>query len=147
MGSFAALTTLYLHACQELTYVFKSSMLESVSNLKELQIDDCENMKTIISTDHGVSECGSISLTSLTLDDLPELVSIWDGTDQTKLLFENITVYDCPQLKQMTIDSELEQTLKKISGEQDWWEWEENELRSKFEAIFNPIKEGDVHTS
>ncbi|OMP10789.1 hypothetical protein COLO4_04266 [Corchorus olitorius] len=37
-GSFAAaLRTLNLHACPELTYVLKSTMLESVSNLEELQ--------------------------------------------------------------------------------------------------------------
>ncbi|OMP07215.1 Disease resistance protein [Corchorus olitorius] len=136
----------------------------NLTKLKYCIISECPKLEAIVDSkdigtqivfqalehlNHGASESGSISLESLILNDLPELVNIWEGT-QTKLLFENITVYDCPQLKQMTIDSELEQTLKKISGEQDWWDelkWEENELRSKFEAIFNPIQEGDVHTS
>ncbi|XP_022761546.1 disease resistance protein At4g27190-like [Durio zibethinus] len=147
-GSFAALRTLSLHACPKLTYVFKSSMLQFISNLEELQVDDCEAMEKIISAEEVTESC-CISLKSLTLQYLPELVHIWEDA-QTRLLFEYISVYDCPQLKQICKDSELKQTLKEIRAEKDWWDelvWEENGIRSHFEAIFTPIGESDVHSS
>ncbi|XVF37589.1 hypothetical protein REPUB_Repub20aG0022500 [Reevesia pubescens] len=147
-GSFAALRTLFLHSCPKLKYVFKSSMLQFISNLKELQVDDCEAIENIISAEEVTESC-CISLKSLRLQYLPELVHIWKGA-QTNLLFEYISVYDCPQLQQICIDSKLKQTLKEIKAEKDWWDnlvWEENEIQSHFEAIFTPILEGDVHSS
>ncbi|XP_022761545.1 LOW QUALITY PROTEIN: disease resistance protein At4g27190-like [Durio zibethinus] len=147
-GSFAALRTLSLYACPKLTYVFKSSMLQFISNLEELLVDDCEAIEKIISMEE-VKESCCISLKSLTLQYLPKLVHIWEDA-QTRLLFEYISVYDCPQLKQICKDLELKQTLKEIRAEKDWWDelvWEENGVRLHFEAIFTPIGEGDVHSS
>ncbi|XVF65760.1 hypothetical protein PTKIN_Ptkin09bG0275900 [Pterospermum kingtungense] len=149
-GSFAALTILSLHACPKLTYVFRTSMLQFIYNLEELQVDDCEAIEKIVSTDEVTNtESCCISLKRLTLLCLPELVNIWEGA-QTKLLFEYLSVYNCPQLKQICIDSELKQTLKEIRAEQDWWDNlvpEEKRILSDCEAIFTPICEGDVYSS
>ncbi|XVF29552.1 hypothetical protein REPUB_Repub15cG0131200 [Reevesia pubescens] len=145
-GSFAALRTLSLHACPKLTYVFKSSMLQFISNLEKLQVDDCEAIEKIVSAEEDTESC-CISLKSLTLNSLPELIHISEGV-QSKLLFEYISVCDCPQLKHICVDSELKQTLKEIRAEKDWWDElvrEENAIPSDFEAIFTPIREGDVH--
>ncbi|XP_022760807.1 disease resistance protein At4g27190-like [Durio zibethinus] len=109
-GSFSALRALSLYACPKLTYVFKSSMLQFISNLEKLLVDDCEAIEKIISAEEVTESC-CISLKSLTLQYLPKLVHIWEDA-QTRLLFEYISVYDCPQLKQICKDSELKQTLK-----------------------------------
>ncbi|XVF65766.1 hypothetical protein PTKIN_Ptkin09bG0276500 [Pterospermum kingtungense] len=146
-GSFAALKTLALHACPKVTYVFKSSMLQFVSNLEELQVDDCEAIEKIVSRDEVTdTESYCISLKRLKLHCLPELVHIWEA-DQTKLLFEYFSVYDCPQLKQICLDSKLKRKLKEIRAEQDWWDnlvSEEKAILSDCEAIFIPICERDV---
>ncbi|KAH1047226.1 hypothetical protein J1N35_038010 [Gossypium stocksii] len=118
-------------------------MLLFFSNLEELKVDDCEAIEKIISDDDEISEARCISLKSLKLHYLPELVHIWEGP-QAKVLFEYIEVYDCPQLKQIFEDSELKQTLKKIRADKDWWnglEWEEPAVGSYFEAIFKEGKE------
>ncbi|XVF29355.1 hypothetical protein REPUB_Repub15cG0113600 [Reevesia pubescens] len=138
-GSFAALRNLCLHACPKLTYVLKSPMLQFLSNLEELQVDDCEAIEKIVSIEDDTESC-CISLKSLTLNSLPELIHISEGV-QTKLLFEYISVYDCPQLKQICIVSESKQTLKEIRVEKDWWE--ETAIRSDFEANFTVTSEGD----
>ncbi|KAB2062457.1 hypothetical protein ES319_A10G153400v1 [Gossypium barbadense] len=141
-GSFAALRSLSLCTCPELTYVFKSSMLLFFSNLEELKVDDCEAIEKIISDDE-ISEARCISLKSLKLHYLPELVHIGEAS-QAKVLFEYIEVYDCPQLKQIFEDSELKQTLKKIRADKDWWnglEWEEPAVGSYFETVFKEGKE------
>ncbi|KAL1149062.1 hypothetical protein V6Z11_A10G166600 [Gossypium hirsutum] len=141
-GSFAALRSLSLCTCPELTYVFKSSMLLFFSNLEELKVDDCEAIEKIISDDE-ISEARCISLKSLKLHYLPELVHIGEAP-QAKVLFEYIEVYDCPQLKQIFEDSELKQTLKKIRADKDWWnglEWEEPAVGSYFETVFKEGKE------
>ncbi|XVF29547.1 hypothetical protein REPUB_Repub15cG0130700 [Reevesia pubescens] len=143
-GSFAALRTLSFHACPKLTYVFKSSMLQFLSNLEELQVDDCEAIEKIFSAEEDTESC-CISLKSLTLNSLPELIHISEGV-QGRLLFEYISVYDCPQLKQICVDSELKQTLKEIRAEKDWWDElvrKENAIPSDFEAIFTATSEGD----
>ncbi|TYG99133.1 hypothetical protein ES288_A10G171300v1 [Gossypium darwinii] len=141
-GSFAALRSLSLCTCPELTYVFKSSMLLFFSNLEELKVDDCEAIEKIISDDE-ISEARCISLKSLKLHYLPELVHIGEAP-QAKVLFEYIEVYDCPQLNQIFEDSELKQTLKKIRADKDWWnglEWEEPAVGSYFETVFKEGKE------
>ncbi|XVF65772.1 hypothetical protein PTKIN_Ptkin09bG0277100 [Pterospermum kingtungense] len=150
-GSFAALRILTLHACPKLTYVFKTSMLQFIYSLEELQVDDCEAIETIVSTDEEVTDTESccISLKKLTLHSLPALVHIWEG-GEIKLLFEYLTVYDCPQLKQICTDSELKQTLKEIRAEQDWWDNlvpEEKGILSDYQDIFTPIHKGDVYGS
>ncbi|KAK5793536.1 hypothetical protein PVK06_034686 [Gossypium arboreum] len=84
-------------------------MLQFVPSLEELLVDDCE------AADEEITESCCISLKSLTLGCFPELVHIVEGA-QTKVLFEYITVYDYPQLKQIesAIGSDFEAIFKEV---------------------------------
>lgn len=145
-GSFAMLRTLHVHACPKLKYVFKSSMLQYISNLEELIVDDCTSIEKIIFDDI-TTESGHISLANfkrLTLHYLPALYNIWEGS---WLLVKYINVCSCPNFKKINLDSELKTTLKEIKGEKEWWdalEWKEPALRRHFEELFTPVSEDDI---
>ncbi|XVF65774.1 hypothetical protein PTKIN_Ptkin09bG0277200 [Pterospermum kingtungense] len=139
-GSFAMLRILHVHACPKLKYVFKSSMLQLVSNLEELIVDDCTTIEKII-VDDMTSEQSRISFPNfkrLTLHYLPALDNIWEGAWP---LVNHIHVYSCPNFKKINLDLELKYTLKEIKGEKNWWdalEWKEPGLGLHFEELFTP---------
>ncbi|KAK6255492.1 hypothetical protein SCA6_016797 [Theobroma cacao] len=145
-GSFAMLRSLYVHACPKLKYVFKSSMLQFISNLEELIVDDCAAIEKIIFNDK-TTDSGQISYSNckrLSLHYLPALDNIGEGA---WALCEHISVYNCPNLRKINLDSKLKHTLKEIKGEKDWWDaldWKEPALRMHFEDRFAPVSEDDI---
>ncbi|XWS13138.1 hypothetical protein CRYUN_Cryun36dG0011900 [Craigia yunnanensis] len=145
-GSFAMLRILHVHACPKLKCVLKSSMLQSISNLEELIVDDCAAIEKII-LDDMITESSHISYSNfqrLTLQYLPALDNIWEGAWP---LFQYLNVYNCPNFKKINLDLELKHTLKEIKGEKDWWdalEWKEPALRMHFEDLFTPVSEDDI---
>ncbi|XP_017975240.1 PREDICTED: disease resistance protein At4g27190 [Theobroma cacao] len=145
-GSFAMLQSLYVHACPKLKYVFKSSMLQFISNLEELIVDDCTAIEKIIFNDK-TTDSGQISYSNckrLSLHYLPALDNIGEGAWP---LCEHISVYNCPNLRKINLDSKLKHTLKEIKGEKDWWDaldWKEPALRMDFEDRFAPVSEDDI---
>ncbi|XVF29562.1 hypothetical protein REPUB_Repub15cG0132000 [Reevesia pubescens] len=145
-GSFAMLRILYVHACPKLKYVLKSSMLQLISNLEELIVDDCTAMEKIILDDMTteLSRMPYANFKRLTLHYLPALDNIREGAWP---LFEYISVYNCPNFKKINLDSEFKHTLKGIKGEKDWWdslEWKEPALSMDFEDLFTPVSGDDV---
>ncbi|XP_022722045.1 probable disease resistance protein At1g61300 [Durio zibethinus] len=145
-GSFAMLRTLHVHACPKLKYVLRNSMLQFITNLEELIVDDCAAIEKIIVDDMTVesSHISHFNFKTLTLHYLPVLDNIWEGAWP---LFEYINVYNCPNIKKINLDSELKRTLKEIKGEKDWWdalEWKEPALRMHFDDRFTPVSEDDL---
>ncbi|XVF65776.1 hypothetical protein PTKIN_Ptkin09bG0277400 [Pterospermum kingtungense] len=145
-GSFAMLRTLHVHACLKLKYVFKSSMLQFLSNLDELIVDDCTTIEKII-VDDMTPEQSYFSFSNfkrLTLHYLPALDNICEGAWP---FVKYIDVYSCPNFKKINLDLELKHTLKEIKGEKNWWdalEWKEPGLGLHFEQLFTPVSEDDI---
>ncbi|KAJ4723677.1 Disease resistance protein [Melia azedarach] len=134
-GSFAELRILSVHTCPKLEYIFKSSMIQLLTKLEELTVEDCSAVESIILEGEIVdSSCIALpSLKKLRLHYLPGLVNIWRSAWP---LLECISFYDCPQLKKIGMDSKLKDSVVEIKAEKDWWyglEWEDTDMRSHFE--------------
>ncbi|OMO66829.1 putative Disease resistance protein RPS5 [Corchorus olitorius] len=89
-------------------------------NLKILTVLDCESMEEIIS-ESSEEEKAFPKLKTISLTRLRKLKSISRSPISSSSLFE-IEVSQCPSLKQLPLDIESADFLKKIRGETEWWE-------------------------
>ncbi|KAK0607330.1 hypothetical protein LWI29_013421 [Acer saccharum] len=144
-GSFAGLKILSLCACPKLKNVFSSSMIDFVSKLEELVVEDCPSIEEIVLEGDIIgSDCILLpSLKKLTLHDLPELVNIWKSAWPS---LEHISFYNCPKLKKIGWNSELKRTIREIEAEKSWWdelEWEDTDLKLELQDHLATICEDD----
>lgn len=145
-GSFAELRVLSVYACPRLKYVFRSSMIQFLSKLEQLVVEDCPAMEEIIHEGQIIdSDCIMLpSLKKLTLRYLPGLVNIWTSAWPS---LEHISFYDCPKLKNLGVDSKLKDTIIEIKAEKTWWdtlEWEDDDLHLHLESFFSAVSENDL---
>ncbi|KAA8535586.1 hypothetical protein F0562_030588 [Nyssa sinensis] len=149
-GSFHRLKSLSIHTCPKLTFVLTCSMLQILSNLEVLVVDDCQEVKDILVEDRDtdvVINSGDIvlpKLKKLNLHYMPKLVSIWKGSWPS---VEHISFYNCPNLKNLHMSFDLEHTIKEIKAEKDWWEalsWEDTALFMRLQAHFTPLCDDDL---
>ena len=78
-GSLAQLTTLTLTKCPELKKIFSNGMIQQLSKLQHLKVEECHQIEEIImDSENQVLEVDALPrLKTLVLIDLPELRSIW----------------------------------------------------------------------
>ncbi|MED6108932.1 hypothetical protein PIB30_028914 [Stylosanthes scabra] len=100
--SFSSLTKLVVHRCNGVLYLFTSSTAESLAQVKEIMISDCESMREIISKedDESNESNGSIifeQLQVLHLEGLPMMRWFYSG--KRTLCF--------PSLQQLSMFGEL----------------------------------------
>ncbi|KAK1578137.1 hypothetical protein Q3G72_027839 [Acer saccharum] len=110
---------------------YSDSMIDFVSKLEELVVEDCPAIEEIVLEGDIIgSDCILLpSLKKLTLHDLPELVDIWKSAWPE---LEHISFYNCPKLKKIGWNSELKRTIREIEAEKSWWdelEWEVTDLK------------------
>ncbi|KAM7478737.1 hypothetical protein LguiA_026950 [Lonicera macranthoides] len=149
-GCLSSLIILDLHTCPNLSTIFSPLLLCNLTNLKELTLEDCPKVKSVICVDSCSYEFLLPSLEKISLLDLPELVSIFSGALIAPKL-ERMLVYNCPNLK--TLSPVETSSMKEIKGEREWWEgleWHKSEQRSEQDdnyllGIFVPLKsDGDL---
>ncbi|XP_042515543.1 disease resistance protein At4g27190-like isoform X2 [Macadamia integrifolia] len=143
LGSLARLKYLALHTCPKLRYIFSTVMLQCLSNLEELVVEDCPGIEEVI---EGMTVEYDVlpRLKRLSLHYLPELVGIWKGAWCS---LEQTSFYNCPKLKNLSMGFQFPKAIKEIKGERDWWnelEWEETALFLRLQSYFMPISEGDL---
>jgi hypothetical protein len=91
-----------------LEYIFTSSTLESLKQLKELTVAECKAMQVIVKedTEHTEKSKSIIvfpRLKSLTLADLPDLKGFFLGKNEFKWkALEKVKIYGCPQMMNFT---------------------------------------------
>lgn len=144
LGSLARLKSLTLQTCPKLQYIFSPSMLQHLSNLEELLVEDCQEIKAIIEDVTVEYDILLPRLKRLSLHYVPELVSIWKGAWHT---LEQISIYNCPKLKKLSMGFQFPDSVKEIKGERDWWnevEWEETALFLRLQPFFMPICDDDL---
>ncbi|KAL4586168.1 hypothetical protein LXL04_010800 [Taraxacum kok-saghyz] len=94
------LTKLEIFNCEVLEYVFTSSILASLKQLKELTVKECKALQVIVKEDG--STTNSIvfpRLKSLTLTDLPNLKGFFLGMNEFRWpLLEKVRMYGCPEM-------------------------------------------------
>ncbi|KAL4637273.1 hypothetical protein ACB092_03G066300 [Castanea dentata] len=102
MGSFHNLRKLEMRKCDNLIFVFSSSLLECFSQLQEIDIEDCKVMSTIVAVErkHGLQVNDDIisdtidfaQLRSLNLKTLPNLLGFCSNVDSQPLFNKKIVI-------------------------------------------------------
>ncbi|KAL4579116.1 hypothetical protein LXL04_015251 [Taraxacum kok-saghyz] len=97
------LTILNIKNCNVLEYIFTSSTLESLKQLKKLTIKRCEAIQVIVKEDGehtGTSKPIVLPrLKSLTLGDLPNVKGFFLGVNEFRWpSLEKVKMYGCPQM-------------------------------------------------
>ncbi|KAL4586179.1 hypothetical protein LXL04_010811 [Taraxacum kok-saghyz] len=94
------LTKLEIFNCEVLEYVFTSSILASLKQLKELTVEECKALQVIVKEDGSTSNYIVFPrLKSLTLTELPNLKGFFLGMNEFRWpLLEYVQMYGCPQM-------------------------------------------------
>ncbi|KAM7481219.1 hypothetical protein LguiB_005802 [Lonicera macranthoides] len=118
----SSLEILALHTCPELTTIFNLELLRNLINLKELTVENCPKVKSLVSADPSSLEADSDFLPALEkilLVDLPELVSIFAGLPIGPKL-ESIFFSNCPMLKNLFPTDFCSKYMHDIKAESEW---------------------------
>ncbi|KAE8007901.1 hypothetical protein FH972_004458 [Carpinus fangiana] len=110
---------LTLRTCPVLTTIFIKGLLDNLCNLEELTIDDYPSIKTLVSCKVSAEHKTSHFLPNLkrmSLYYMLGLFSISSGLHTAPRL-ESLSFYDCPNLKNMSIEEVSNKDLKKIKAE------------------------------
>uniref|UniRef100_A0A6N2LET3 Disease resistance protein At4g27190-like leucine-rich repeats domain-containing protein n=1 Tax=Salix viminalis TaxID=40686 RepID=A0A6N2LET3_SALVM len=98
---FVRLTSLIVEGCRNLKYLFTTSMVESLAQLKRLDICDCVSMEEII-IKNGLGEEENVRLPKLEflkLKGLPNLTRFCTGHLIQCCFLQELWIEDCPALK------------------------------------------------
>uniref|UniRef100_A0A6N2LEU2 AAA+ ATPase domain-containing protein n=1 Tax=Salix viminalis TaxID=40686 RepID=A0A6N2LEU2_SALVM len=101
---FVRLTSLIVEGCRNLKYLFTTSMVESLAQLKRLELCDCEHMEEII-IKKGLGEEENVrgmmlpKLEFLKLKGLPNLTRFCTGHLIQCCFLQQLWIEDCPALK------------------------------------------------
>uniref|UniRef100_A0A2C9V5K2 Disease resistance protein At4g27190-like leucine-rich repeats domain-containing protein n=1 Tax=Manihot esculenta TaxID=3983 RepID=A0A2C9V5K2_MANES len=139
-SSFYALKYLTLRTCPELTTIFTPELLGNFSNLEELTIRDCPNIRSLVSCNSYDDEVNFIlpALKRISLHFLPKLTSISNGLLISSRL-ELMSFQYCLNLKSLPISKAFNENVRKIKGEQSWWQELKWEGQDSWDDIFVPI--------
>ncbi|KAI8028671.1 putative disease resistance protein [Camellia lanceoleosa] len=146
-GCLSNLRVLALHTCPNLTTIFTPNFLGNLRRLEELIVEDCCKIKSLVSQESSDLKYGYVlqSLKSISLLDLPELVSISDVTSISPML-KSLIVYNCPKLETLYVGKVPAIKDLKIKGEKEWWEslkWHESESSSSIWITFEELGRGE----
>ncbi|KAI3518025.1 hypothetical protein L1887_06367 [Cichorium endivia] len=113
------LTILHIEKCESLEYIFTSSTIESLKQLKELIVDECKAVQVIVKEigEHTETSKSLVfpRLKSLTLADLPNLKGFFLGMNEFRWpLLEKVTIYGCPQMMNFTYSQSMAPKLNYI---------------------------------
>ncbi|KAJ6757117.1 hypothetical protein OIU74_026382 [Salix koriyanagi] len=101
---FVRLTSLIVEGCRNLKYLFTTSMVESLAQLKRLELRDCVSMEEII-IKNGLGEEENVrgmmlpKLEFLKLKSLPNLTRFCTGHLIQCCFLQELWIEDCPALK------------------------------------------------
>ncbi|TQD70633.1 hypothetical protein C1H46_043834 [Malus baccata] len=117
-------------------------------NLVTIDIHDCPEMEQIINSrqlskiEEVVDGFNSFAkLNNLILLNLSKLKNIYANALPSPYL-KTIVVFNCPQLKQLPLDSSVNRRNVVIEGEEEWWnglEWEDGTTRNDFISCFRNL--------
>ncbi|KAI8027377.1 Disease resistance protein [Camellia lanceoleosa] len=146
-GCLSNLRVLALHMCPNLTTIFTPNLLGNLRRLEELIVEDCCKIKSLVSQESSDLKHGYVlqSLKSISLLDLPELVSISDVLSISPML-ESLIVYNCPKLETLYANKAPANKYLKIKGEKEWWEslkWHESESSSSIGPTYVELGRGE----
>ncbi|GKA32569.1 NB-ARC domains-containing protein, partial [Tanacetum coccineum] len=97
------LKILKIQGCHLLKHIFTFSTLESLAELEELEIKDCEAMEVIVNKETGDQKVVFPRLKSLALVNLPTVVGFFLGKNEFSWpTLEKVVISECPQITVFT---------------------------------------------
>nr|GEU77896.1 hypothetical protein [Tanacetum cinerariifolium] len=110
------LKILKIQGCRLLKHILTFSTLESLAELEELEINDCEAMEVIVNKETGDQKVVFPSLKSLALVNLPNFVGFFLGRSEFIWpALEKVVIIECPQITVFTYGQSTAPKLKFIS--------------------------------
>ena len=101
--TFGKLRTIEIEGCSSLKSVFPTSVAKALMQLEELEIEDCATVEEIVAKEEGIETTTLFvfpQLTTLELQNLPELKSFYPGKHISKwLLLNHLQIENCNKLK------------------------------------------------
>ncbi|KAJ0693069.1 putative leucine-rich repeat domain superfamily [Helianthus annuus] len=112
------LKKVHITLCNRLPYIFTFSTLESLKQLKELNVSFCKAMQVIVkeeNTGKSSKEVVFPRLETLELDHLPKLKGFFLGMNAFRWpSLDNVVIDDCPELMMLTSGQSTTPNLKYI---------------------------------
>lgn len=111
------LKSLFILYCDFIPYIFTFSALESLKQLKELEVKRCNKIQVIVKEENGTSSKDVVfpRLERLELHRLPSLKGFFLGMNDFRWpLLDNVMISDCPQLMIFTPGHSKTPKLKNI---------------------------------
>ncbi|XP_052193542.1 disease resistance protein At4g27190-like isoform X3 [Diospyros lotus] len=132
----SSLKSMALHTCLSLTTIFTKEILDNLKNLKELIVEDCPKLSSLVSPEcsNSTSDEYLPSLKKISLLELPELVNISNGLCIAPRL-ESMIIFYCPKLNKLSSTDVSSRNLDVFKGEEEWWnalEWNEQDTGHKY---------------
>ncbi|XP_034701677.1 uncharacterized protein LOC117926621 [Vitis riparia] len=139
-GSLAQLTTLTLTKCPELKKIFSNGMIQQLSKLQHLRVEECHQIEEIImDSENQVLEVNALPrLKTIILIDLPKLRSIWVDDSLEWPSLQRIQISMCYMLRRLPFNNTNATRLRHIEGQQSWWEaleWEDDATKQRLQSL------------
>ncbi|XP_034702560.1 disease resistance protein At4g27190-like [Vitis riparia] len=144
-GSLTRLRTLTLVKCPRLENIFSNGIIQQLSKLEDLRVEECDEIQEIImeSENNGLESNQLPRLKTLTLLNLKTLTSVWGGDPLEWRSLQVIEISMCPELKRLPFNNYNATKLRSIKGQRAWWEalkWKDDgAIKQRLESlcIFN----------
>ncbi|KAL0397693.1 UNVERIFIED_CONTAM: Disease resistance protein [Sesamum calycinum] len=142
---FSKLRSIYVEECPQLKYLISlGTTILSLEKLEGITIDSCELVEQLFKFDHqnsSLQDCLFPNLKRIKLSNCPRLGFVTEQNNVACPRLEEVSVWKCPLLKKLPITLQNVGTIKKINGEQEWWdqlEWENDDIKNALHPSFNP---------
>uniref|UniRef100_A0A2N9FJ66 Uncharacterized protein n=1 Tax=Fagus sylvatica TaxID=28930 RepID=A0A2N9FJ66_FAGSY len=140
-GSLSRLTTLTLCNCLKLKKIFSSGMIQQLSELQQLTVEECPEIEEIIteSENNGLVPDALPRLKMLVLSNLPKVKSIWIDDSLNWPSLKRITIFKCEMLTRLPFNNENAINLKCIEADQISWSalaWQDDTIENRLQSIW-----------
>jgi disease resistance protein RPS2 len=139
-GSLAKLKTLTLCQCKSLKKIFSKGIIEQLSKLQNLKVEECSEIEEIImeSRNSDLKPDTLQNLKTLVLLDLQKVRSIWISDSIKWSSLEKIEISMCQELTRLPFNNENAINLNCIEVQQSWWDaltWQEAAIKERLQPI------------
>ncbi|KAK3421237.1 hypothetical protein EUGRSUZ_H05030 [Eucalyptus grandis] len=140
VGSLGQMTSLILYNCPKLKKIFSNGLIEQLSELKHLSVEECHEIEEIIiETENPCLDPRTLpNLKKLVVHDLPKLRSIAPNDLLIWPSLERLDIASCPSLLKLPFTRINAINLRSIDAEQSWWStlvWQDDAVKDKLRSF------------